>query len=115
MTSANNTSSLLTIVTVDFATANGTTNPATGGAACGAGVDYVNGSGTVAFSATYISKPISVTVCGDSVYEANETFVVNLTNATEASIAGSQALGTIMNDDAEVAYRCVNPLLHQTS
>ncbi|MFN9554693.1 MAG: Calx-beta domain-containing protein, partial [Dolichospermum sp.] len=36
---------------------------------------------------------------GDSLFEANETFFVNLSNATNASIADAQAQGTITNDD----------------
>ncbi|MEP6568164.1 MAG: lamin tail domain-containing protein [Acidobacteriota bacterium] len=40
-----------------------------------------------------------VTVNGDLLVEDNETFVVNLTNATEATIADDQGQGTIENDD----------------
>ena len=36
---------------------------------------------------------------GDTVHEANETFFVNLSAATNATIADAQGLGTITNDD----------------
>ncbi|HYR75689.1 MAG TPA: Calx-beta domain-containing protein [Pyrinomonadaceae bacterium] len=85
--------------TVNFATANGTTNPATGGAACGAGIDYVSQNGTLTFAAADTTMMVTVTVCGDTVNEANETFFVNLSGATNATIADNQGLGTITNDD----------------
>jgi hypothetical protein len=62
-------------VSVQYATANGT---ATGGAACISGVDYISTSGTLTFTANQISKTISVPVCGDTLDEPNETFLVNL-------------------------------------
>ena len=55
--------------TVDFATAPGTTNPATSGAACGAGVDYVSQNGTLTFAAADTTKTITVKVCGETVFE----------------------------------------------
>ena len=36
---------------------------------------------------------------GDTVVEANETFYVNLSSATNATIADNQGIGTIVNDD----------------
>jgi uncharacterized protein (TIGR03437 family) len=76
-------------------TANGTTNPAT------AGTDYVaivNGSGSIAESNT--STTVSVTVNGDTDVEPNETFFVNLTNVSGATLSDGQGVGTITNDDA---------------
>lgn len=79
-------------VTFDVATADGT--------AKAAGNDYVattltgetilDGSG-----GTRISVPIK----GDTTVEGNESFFVNLTNANGATIADSQAVGVIVNDD----------------
>ncbi len=86
--------------TAEFDTANGTTNPASGGATCGAGVDYETQAGTLNFAPTDASKTITVKVCGDAVFELDETFLVNLSNATAATIADGQGLGTISNDDA---------------
>lgn len=87
-------------VTVNYATANGTTNPATGGASCDtAGVDYITTSGTLTFVADDTSEQLTVQVCGDSTSEPNETFFVNLSGATNATISDAQGLGTIVNDD----------------
>ena len=49
------------------------------------------------------SKPVSVTVSGDTIFEPSETFNVNLSNVSaNASIADSQGVGTINNDDTDV-------------
>ncbi|MDB9534945.1 Calx-beta domain-containing protein, partial [Dolichospermum planctonicum CS-1226] len=79
-------------VTVNYATANGTAT---------AGSDYTATTGTLIFNVNpgETSKQITVSVLGDSLFEANETFFVNLSNATNASIADAQAQGTITNDD----------------
>lgn len=84
---------------VDFATANGTSNPAIGGGACGGSVDYVTQSGTLAFTPAETTKQITIAVCGDIKPEFSDTFFVNLSNAVNASITDSQGLGTITNDD----------------
>ena len=41
-----------------------------------------------------------VTVNGDAIVEANETFLVNVSNVTGATIGDGQGLGTIQNDDS---------------
>src|SRR5205085_156630 len=56
---------------VNYATSD---NTATGGATCGAGVDYVTTSGTLNFAAGDTSKTFNVSICNDSVYEGDETF-----------------------------------------
>jgi hypothetical protein len=43
-----------------------------------------------------------VTVNGDSTIEPNETFLVNISNVSGASLAKGQATGTILNDDSPV-------------
>jgi hypothetical protein len=45
------------------------------------------------------STSFSVPVTGDTVFESDETFFVNVTNVTGATIADGQGLGTIENDD----------------
>ena len=77
-------------VTVAYATANGTAT---------AGSDYVAASGSLSFTAGQLSKTVAVTVNGDTAIEPNETFFVNLTAPTNATIADNQGLGTINNDD----------------
>ena len=79
-------------VTVDFATANGT--------ATIAGNDYQSATGMLTFNPGDTSKPINVTINGDTLVEPDETFFVNLTNATGgAAIGDAQGQGTIQNDD----------------
>ncbi len=78
-------------VTVDFMTL---------GVTATAGTDFVTGSGTVTFMPSDVSEPVTVTVNGDTVDEPNETFVVNLSNASGATILDGQGVGTIADDDA---------------
>src|SRR4030095_16123414 len=78
-------------VTVNYTTANGTAT---------AGSDYVATNGLVTFAPGTTSQNITVRVIGDQVNEVNETFFVNLSNPTNASIADGQGLGTITNDDS---------------
>ena len=87
-------------ITVNYATANGVTNPATGAAACGAGIDYVTTSGGLTFNPGETSKPVDVPVCGDTVYELNETFTVTLDTPANSTIGTGTGTGTINNDDA---------------
>ena len=77
-------------VTVDFTTQNGTAT---------AGTDYVVNAGTLTFQPGDTSKPVQVSVKGDTTQESNETFSVRLTAATNAGITTNQAQGTILNDD----------------
>lgn len=79
-----------TPVTVQYVTANGTAT---------AGSDYTSTSGTLTIPAGQLSKQISVQVKGDTAMEANETFYVNLSVPTGATLADAQGLGTITNDD----------------
>ena len=77
-------------VTASYATANGTAT---------AGSDYVAQTGTLSFTAGQTSKTISVTVNGDTTVEPNETFIVNLSSPSGATLADAQGQGTITNDD----------------
>lgn len=78
-------------VTVNFATADGTAT---------AGVDYNATSGTLTFAPGETSKTITVQVIGDVFAEANETFFVNLTNPTAATIGTGQGTATLVNNDS---------------
>jgi predicted extracellular nuclease len=49
------------------------------------------------------SYTFDVTVNGDMSFEPNETFFVNLSNVTGATILDSQGVGTITNDDCPAA------------
>lgn len=78
-------------VTVNYATADGTAS--TGG------TDYTSTSGTLTFTPGQTTQTINVPILGDTSVETNETFFVNLSGATNATISDSQGLGTISNDD----------------
>ena len=79
-------------VTVDWATADETAS---------AGTDYTAANGTLTFNAGETEKTVTVTVAGDRVDEANETFTVTLSNASSgATIGDGTATGTITDDDA---------------
>jgi uncharacterized repeat protein (TIGR01451 family) len=77
-------------VTVDFFTANGTaTEPG----------DFTAVNGTITFPSGQTSRTITVPVNGDTLPEGDETFLVNLTNPTNAPILDGQGIGTIIDDD----------------
>jgi len=75
---------------VQYATANDTASSAS---------DYQSVSGTLTFNPGETTKPVTVTVNGDTLVEANETFFVNLSNAANATLSDGQGIGTITNDD----------------
>jgi hypothetical protein len=81
-------------ISLDFATANGTAL---------AGSDYTAAAGNLSFTPGSTSRTISVAVLGDTVDEANETFVVDLSNGTNVTIADTQGMGTISDDDGAPA------------
>jgi hypothetical protein len=75
---------------VNFTTANHTaTSPA----------DYVSRTGSVRFAGKKLTRTVSITVIGDSLDEADETFFLELTGATGATIADGEGIGTITDDD----------------
>jgi hypothetical protein len=81
-------------VTVAYATANGSAT---------AGSDYQAASGTLTIPAGQTTGTITVPVNGDRLAESNETFVVNLSSPTNATIADGQGVGTIVDDDLPVS------------
>ncbi|MBK8987123.1 MAG: hypothetical protein IPM39_13770 [Chloroflexi bacterium] len=81
-------------VTVNYASANGSLNPAT------AGVDYASASGSLTFSAGQTAKTIAVTVYGDTLFEADETFNVLLSNSNPVTMGTASSTGRILNDDS---------------
>ncbi|MFN8531110.1 MAG: Calx-beta domain-containing protein [Anaerolineae bacterium] len=78
-------------VTVDYATADGT--------AAQPG-DYTSTSGVLTFTPGTTAQQVTVLVNGDTTVEGDETFFVNLSNATNATLSDNQGLGTLTNDDA---------------
>ena len=84
-----------TTVTVTYNTANGT---------AAAGNDYTPVSGTLTFAPGETSKTVPVPIVNDSVAEPTETFTLNLSNASGATITDSQGVGTIRDDDTTKFY-----------
>ena len=64
-----------------------------------ADTDFTDLSGTLTFAAGDTSKTITVAVTGDGVDESNETVVLKLSNASNATIGTATATGTITDDD----------------
>jgi sugar lactone lactonase YvrE len=79
------------VITVRYATADDT--------ATTADHDYEPASGVLEFLPGETGKTVEVTVYGDTAYEPDERFFLNLTNASGATIANAQAVGLIENDD----------------
>jgi hypothetical protein len=67
-----------------------------------AGVDYVAASGSLTFAPGVTTRTLNVAVNGDQLDEPNETFFVNLSNPSHASISGAQGIGTIITDDSSL-------------
>lgn len=64
--------------------------------------DYQSASGTLTFAPGETTKTISVNVVGDTRYEANETFSVELTSPGNATLGRAEATAAIINDDRYV-------------
>ncbi|WP_049935800.1 Calx-beta domain-containing protein, partial [Microcystis aeruginosa] len=79
-------------ITVNYATANNTAT---------AGSDYTAKTGTLTFTPGQISQDIIISVNGDTAIEPDETFLINLSNPSNALITDNQGLGTITNDDGD--------------
>jgi probable HAF family extracellular repeat protein len=77
-------------VTVAYSTADGTGT---------AGSDYNAASGTVTIPAGRTTWAVYATVRSDRKREPDETFFMNISNPTGATIADAQGVGTIRNDD----------------
>jgi hypothetical protein len=77
-------------ITVDFATADGTAI---------AGSDYLSNAGVLTFTPGMTTQNVSIIVNGDLFNEADETFLVNLQNLINATIADGQGTGMIIDDD----------------
>ena len=79
-------------VSVDFTTNDGTAI---------AGEDYLASSGTVTFAPGETSQTITLSIIGDTIVEdpQEETFTVNLSNPSGATIVDDEAIGTITDND----------------
>jgi hypothetical protein len=83
-------------VTVDYATADGTATVASN--------DYTAASGTLTFAAGTTTQTITVAVNGGTATQANENFVVNLSDASSGTtISTAQGVGTILGQQESAA------------
>ncbi len=90
------------VVTVAFATADGSARATS---------DYDATSGTLSFPRGTRTRTIAVPVRGDTVDEPTETFLVNLSNATNGVLTDTQGLVTVANDDfAFLSIRSIGAL-----
>ena len=79
-------------VTVTYATANGSATTADS--------DYDAKTASLTYTPGQLSKTVTVTVRGDTKFEPDENFFVNLSNVNaNATISDGQGVGTIVNDD----------------
>jgi len=80
-------------VTVEAVTADGTAS---------AGTDYTAATGiTLTYTPGQTSKSVVVTVADDALAEEDETVLLNLSNAANATIVDAQGVGSLINDDAD--------------
>lgn len=61
--------------------------------------DYLEQSGTLTFAAGVVSRPLTVKIVGDTQPEPTESFSVELSNPTGATLGDASAAVTIVSDD----------------
>jgi uncharacterized repeat protein (TIGR01451 family) len=94
-------------VTVDYATADGTATVADG--------DYLPASGTLTFLPGQTLQSIPLGVLDDNVFEADETFLLTLTNPSGSTIVDGVGEVTTLNDDSAQPSGSVDELVHGSS
>ena len=87
-------------VTVNWSTSSGTAI---------AGTDYESASGTATFAPNVTTATIAVTIDGDTLVENNETFFVDLSGPSGATLADAQGGGTIADDDGTPSLSIIDP------
>jgi hypothetical protein len=87
-------------VTVDYSTCGVGCDSA---ATATGGDDYEIAVDSLTFAPGETSKTIPVTINGDTVVEPDETFFMNIGNATGATVTDSRGQGTILDDDTTAA------------
>jgi len=93
-------------VSVNYGTGNGTAQ---------AGSDYVSTNGTLTFTPGETNRLVTVGVIGDTNSESTETFFLNLSAPTNASLGRAQAVGTIFDDDSITVAVFDNPVYVDTT
>ncbi len=82
-------------ITVNYVTVDGTAT---------AGSDYAATNGVITFPPGTTNQTVSVVIYGDVQVEPNETFAVQLSNPTNATIATASATATILDDDGTPGF-----------
>ena len=77
-------------ITVDYQTTAGTAT---------SGTDYTATGETLTFSVGQTSKTVTVSTVEDAIYEYHETFSLDLSSPSNATISDSSGTGTITNDE----------------
>ena len=85
-------------ITVHYATTDGTAS---------AGSDYTGGSGDLTFAPGQTTRIVTVAVIGDRLAELTESFLINLSAPTNATIADSQGIGTVLDDEPRITMNDV--------
>ena len=90
----------LGLVTVDYATADGT-----GSKAARAGSDYTETSGTLTFASLETERTVTVPIIDDAEQDDGETFTLTLSNPDGAALRSGEAkaTGTIRNSEPQEA------------
>lgn len=83
-------------VTVHFRTVDGTAASTGQG---GATLDYQHNAGVLTIPVGETSATVSVVINGDDIVEGNESFIVQLSHAENASIANTQGVGVITDNE----------------
>ena len=83
-------------VTVNYATGSGSGD---GGAACTAGIDFINTNGTLSFASNETSKTFTVTICNDLLSENPETVNLTLSGVTGGATLGTAAATLTITDN----------------
>ena len=89
-------------VTFDYESSNGTAT---------AGADYTAVSDSITIAAGSTTGTIAVPVLADSLYEANETVIMSLSNSANASFTDDEATLTITDDDTKPSLS-INDISH---
>ncbi len=89
------------VMAISYSTST-TLGTATAGTSCANGTDYVTASGTLNWAALEsVSKTFTISVCGDTTSEAQETVIITLSKVfpDNTAVSSSTATLTIVDDD----------------
>ena len=87
--------------TINFSTVPGTAT---------ASVDYIPRSGKIRFAGHKLTRTVAVTIIGDALDEADETFFLKLSGAKGAEVTDGEATGTILDNDAPPSVSVGSPV-----